>query len=408
MKKYCIAGASGRCYYMFAKTLSENYKDVASIEGIYDPNITRSKYFNTTIDKKIKVYENFDEMIDSVKPDAVIVTTTDAYHHEYAVRSLKKGCDVICEKPMTIDEVKSKEIINAERQSGKKVTVTFNCRFMPYFARIKELIMQNTIGKILNINYEYLLDRTHGADYFRRWHRKMENSGSLLVHKSTHHLDICNWLLADRPKTVSALGSLHFFGPNRKNFGERCSNCKHTKTCEFYVDFSQDCFSQDMYFKAEDIDGYKRDACPFAEEINIYDNMSLSVRYEKGTLLTYTLITYNQYEGYKINITGTEGRIEAEEIYVGEGSQNPNYVIRIIKNDGEVQNIIFSKSTGNHGGGDERLINMLFRGDVEDKLSQCASSLDGAISALIGICARKSIQTEQTIDISKYIKYLEE
>jgi predicted dehydrogenase len=41
---------------------------------------------------------------------------------------------------------------------------------------------------------------------FRRWHRKLDNSGGLLVHKSTHHFDIVNWWLDDEPEEVFAFG----------------------------------------------------------------------------------------------------------------------------------------------------------------------------------------------------------
>lgn len=406
MKKYCIVGASARCYGMFAKTLTENFNEYVSIEGIYDTNITRSRYYNRTISEKIKVFEDFDHMIDTVKPDAVIVTTIDSKHHEYCIRAMEKGCDVICEKPLAIDEKQCREITETERRTGKKVTVTFNCRFMPYYARLKELVMQNRVGKVLNINFEYLLGKWHGGDYFRRWHRKRENSGTLLVHKSTHHLDICTWLLDDTPKTVTALGGLNYFGANRDKKGVRCSDCDHKDSCEYYWDYKADPFLKEFYGDAEINDGYMRDACPFSDEVNIYDNMSLSVRYDKGALVTYTLTTYNPYEGYRISITGTDARIEAEEIYEGAGADNPNYEIKIIKNSGETENIIFPKSGGAHGGGDARLLNMLFKGGIEDKLSQCASGKDGAISALIGICARKSIESGKTVSIADEIALL--
>ena len=57
-----------------------------------------------------------------------------------------------------------------------------------------------------------MLDTSHGADYFRRWHREKDKSGGLLVHKSTHHFDLVNWWLASSPKTVFAMGGLRFYG----------------------------------------------------------------------------------------------------------------------------------------------------------------------------------------------------
>ena len=71
------------------------------------------------------MFANFDEMMKTVRPDTVIVTTVDRYHHEYIIKALEYGCDVITEKPLTIDEDKCNAILEAERKTGKKVIVTF-------------------------------------------------------------------------------------------------------------------------------------------------------------------------------------------------------------------------------------------------------------------------------------------
>ena len=102
-------------------------------------------------------------MLDAEKPDAVIVTTVDAYHHEYIIRALNKGYDVISEKPITNSYEKCLTIREAEKKSGKKVTVTFNCRFMPSFVGLKKIVSSGKIGKVLSISYEYFLNRWHGG-----------------------------------------------------------------------------------------------------------------------------------------------------------------------------------------------------------------------------------------------------
>ena len=99
----------------------------------------------------------------------------DRFHHEYIIRSLEAGCDVITEKPMTIDDVRCRAILEAEKRTGRRVIVTFNYRFAPYVTRVKELLREGVIGKVLSVDFEWILDTRHGADYFRRWHRRKEN-----------------------------------------------------------------------------------------------------------------------------------------------------------------------------------------------------------------------------------------
>ena len=52
--------------------------------------------------------------------------------------------------------------------------------------------MSGVIGNVVSVDFHWLLDTRHGADYFRRWHRNKRNSGGLLVHKATHHFDLVN------------------------------------------------------------------------------------------------------------------------------------------------------------------------------------------------------------------------
>jgi len=404
MKKYVLVGASGRCFHMFAKPLVNDYKDVAKIVGIFDINRTRAEYIRDHTDPSIPVYTDYDQMMKETKPDAAIITTVDRFHHEYIIKTLEYGCDAITEKPMTIDEEKCNAILEAEKRTGKKVIVTFNYRFAPYVTRVKELIKEGAVGKILSVDFEYLLDTRHGADYFRRWHRKLENCGGLLVHKSTHHFDLVNWWIEEEPEEIYANGNLRFYGPTRENRSERCITCQYASTCEFAVKYHEDPFMKAFYFDAEKEDGYFRDRCVFADEINIYDSMSVTVKYDKGTLLTYSLIAYSPYEGWKISINGTKGRLEAAEYHSGHRASEPNYQIQLFNRKGEVITYDVPKAKGGHGGGDERLRNMIFRGNLPDPLNHCAGSWDGTKSIMIGVCANKSIKEKKMFRIKDLIR----
>lgn len=409
-KRYVIVGCGHRSYMMFAKNINENPNLCAEICGVCDVNYGRCEYFRRKLGncKKLHIYTDFTQMLETEKPDAVIVTTPDYLHDKYITESLYKGFDVITEKPLAVNFQKIKDIYTAEKKSGKKVTVSFNCRFMPAFEKLKELLMQNSIGRILNVNYEYLLGRPHGADYFRRWHRYMRNSNSLLVHKSTHHFDIVNWLLEDEPQTVNAKGALLYFGKAGKIRGERCLGCTYAEDCPFYEDIRENEFYRELYFENEKYDGYIRDRCVFSEDIDIFDTMSVQVGYKRGTILTYNLSMYNQYEGFKITLTGENGRIELTDYMDGCDSCSPLYQIKRYCNDATCVTYSFEKSTGTHSGGDDRLLRMVIGGEKKDRLGQCADLLSGARSALIGVCAVEAIAKSREINIEKYLNMLKD
>jgi len=399
MKRYVIVGTSHRALSMYARPIVERFQDTAQLVGVYDVNGARAAYVSQACGGT-PIFDSFDAMIRSTVPDCVIVTTVDRYHHEYIIRAIESGCDVITEKPMTIDAEKCRAILAAERRTGRQVVVTFNARFEPYTTRMKELLREGVIGHVLAVDLEWFLDTSHGADYFRRWHRRKENSGGLLVHKATHHFDMVNWCIDAEPRTVYASGERRVYGPTRPERGERCSDCAYTRTCEFYVDYRANPVLKGLYFDAERIDGYYRDGCVFAPEIDIEDTMSLSVRYKNGILLTYSLIAYSPYEGWRATFTGTRGRMEVRQFSSGHQANDPNSYIDVYNRRGEKVTYEIPKLVGTHGGSDEVLATRLFGGSpVPDPLGHMADSRAGAMSLLIGAAANISIATGKPVVI---------
>lgn len=403
MKRYVLAGCSGRALGMFARPIEEKFQRHARLVGMFDPNFKRMEFYNRELKTPVPAYTNFRKMLKEQKPGGVIVATIDRYHHQYIIAALEAGASVITEKPMTIDEKKCRAILKAEKRSGREVIVTFNYRHAPYVTRVKELIGEGKVGKILSIHFEWFLDTKHGADYFRRWHRHKENSGGLLVHKATHHFDLVNWFLEEEPETVFALGSRRFYGPTRKERGSRCLTCKHKKSCEFYWDIAQPVYGLDtrsLYLDAEKVDKYYRDRCVFSPEIDIEDTMSVNVRYTGGAFLSYSLIAHAPYEGWRMSINGTGGRLEAEEYHSGNRAADRFDHIRYFDRQGNFVTHELAKAVGGHGGGDERLRRMLFVGDLPDPLGLMADSRAGAMSVLTGVAANKSLARGKAIKIA--------
>jgi predicted dehydrogenase len=92
-------------------------------------------------------------MVKETKPDAVIVTTVDSSHYRYVVRALELGCDAITEKPMCTDEAQCQAIVDAQKKTGRKVTVTFNARHSPKAKKIRSLLMEKAIGDVIAVDF---------------------------------------------------------------------------------------------------------------------------------------------------------------------------------------------------------------------------------------------------------------
>ena len=311
--KLALVGTGHRGSGFWGSNLLKSFNEVVEFVGLCDINPGRMAYVKQAMNVSCPSYTDFKQMLKDTKPDYVIVTTVDAEHDEQIVTALEMGCDVITEKPMTTDEIKCKRILDAEKRTGKKVIVAFNYRHSVHAMQVKELLAKNRIGKVTSVDFNWYLNVFHGADYFRRWHGKMNRSGSLWVHKATHHFDLLNWWLNSEPVEVSAYGALEHYGKNNSFRGTKCRGCEHKDNCKFYWDITKDERLNNLYPENEKHDGYIRDGCVWSNEIDIYDKMSAQIIYANGVTVNYSLTTYSPYEGWQIAFNGFNGRLETWE-----------------------------------------------------------------------------------------------
>ena len=396
--KLAIVGTGHRGTGMWGRSLLRDYPEYLEFVGLCDHNEGRLQTGKELIGTDCPVYLDFEQMMRETKPDVLIVTSDDDTHDYFISRGMEMGADIITEKPMAIDEKKIQTIIDAEKKTGKNCRVTFNYRYSPHRAKMWEIIRSGEIGELTSVDFHWYLDTSHGADYFRRWHRLVEKGGSLWVHKASHHFDLLNWWIESDPESVYALGSLDFYGKNGPFRAENCRNCPHTKECDFYFDILKSDRLTKLYVENEKYDGYHRDGCVFREDINIYDKMAATIKYKNGVQVAYSLTAYSPYEGYRIAFNGTKGRMDAW-IQESNPTTDVNYdEIVISRNFGKREYLQIPHKAG-HGGGDKLLTDQIFIPGTADPLKQTAGIRDGALACLVGIAARKSIASGQSVMI---------
>ena len=433
--RFAFVGTGGRAV-CFIEPLVTTYRDHNELVGLCDISQTRMDYYQSMLTGKwdyhaVPTYlaDRFDEMLSETKPDIVFVCSKDSTHHDYIIRSMRAGCDVITEKPMTIDAEKCREILETQQATGRRLRVSFNYRWGPYRTKLRELLASGTIGQVRSVNLEYLLDTSHGADYFRRWHAHIAESGSLLVHKSTHHFDLVNWWLDAIPEQVFAYGNLAFYGKeNAIARGDeklttypRYTGEPAAKNDPFRLDLNDSEPYLRLYLDAEADSGYLRDNNVFREDIDIYDQMSLNVRYRTGELLTYSLNCFSPREGLRVSFNGDRGRIEYHEF---NGSQmnravgsdddkreqtpattEPNELIRIYPHFQDSYDVTMPPSSGSHGGADKVLSHSFYSPDTpkSDPSDRFAGHEQGAASILVGVAGVESIRQNKPININDLV-----
>jgi predicted dehydrogenase len=423
-KRYALVGVGSRSK-MYRDAVLQTHAEHCEMVGYCDVNEGRLKLAQRKARDMAKVEvpiydaKDFEKMIRETKPEVVIVTTKDAAHDIYIIRAMELGCDVMTEKPMTTDEKKCQEILKVQQRTGRKIIVTFNYRYSPPRTQVKDLLMSGVIGDVLSVDFHWMLDTTHGADYFRRWHSNKVNSGGLMVHKASHHFDLVNWWLSASPVTVQANGKREFYTPQMaKRLGleshhERCHTCPEAKKCTFHLDLAKNAGLKELYLDQEKFDGYFRDRCVFRPDIDIEDTMNVVVKYDTGVTMSYSLNAFNAWEGYSISFNGTKGRLEhvsQEKVSVnGDGSvpgalKSDGTTIKIYPLRAAAYSIPIWNGEGAHGGGDKVLLEDLFLPlKPKDKYQRAADHRGGAASILTGIAANQAMRTGETVEIAALV-----
>jgi predicted dehydrogenase len=405
---------------MFVRSIVCDHADDAELVALLDSNPGRLAAHNRWLGElghpPVAAYpaSDFTEVLKHV--DAVVVCTVDATHDQYIVAALHAGRDVITEKPMTTDAAKAARILAAERASAGRVTVTFNYRYNPVHEEVKRRLAAGEIGAIGSVHFEWLLDVRHGADYFRRWHREKANSGGLLVHKCGHHFDLVNWWLAATPELVFAQGRLFFYGPQaRAAHGQAEAPAAQDL---FALDLAAHPRLRELYLEPARHDGYRRDLSVFAPGVTIEDDLAVLVRYDSGATMTYHLTAYAPWEGYRLMVNGSRGRLELEVVesdhvsptgsrhvkgaalHGAQAPPEPGHARLTIHphwaKPTEVE--LPPRPRTGHGGADARMAATLFGHlSTVDRLHRGASAVDGARALLVGVAANASLESGQPV-----------
>jgi predicted dehydrogenase len=415
---------------MFARPLVQDFPETAELVALCDPNPKRMAAITAELGDAEPVHHtDFGEMLRQADPDAIVVTTRDCHHAEYVIAALRAGKWVFSEKPLCTTARQCRDILAAAAESDGLCLVTHNARYSAAVARARELIGGGRLGHVTNMQYHETLDRCHGADYFRRWHRVKANSGGLLVHKASHHFDVLNFFAGanpavraapagsavERPEWVNATGSLRFYGANGPFRGPRCSRCEHADRCDFHVDLTRRDTYRKLYFEAEGEDDYFRDGCVFDESIDIEDQMYVLLRYGSGLEVSYTLTAYCPYESERIVVEGTEGRLEyvqTKSTGWAMGSQHlpgietiASESLKLYRPDEGIEEISLERGEGGHGGADPQLRRDFFGRDwCETPNEQMASVEEAAQAVLVGAAANESIATGRPVAVQELLK----
>jgi predicted dehydrogenase len=185
-------------------------------------------------------YKNGEEMVNdkSLKLDAVSICTYNRQHAPCAIQALKAGVHVLLEKPFTVTTEEAIEVMRAEKESGKVLSIGFQPRLDDNMIMVKDVVQSGVLGKIYYVQTGG--GRRRGIPTpFGTTFIEDETAGlGALGDIGCYSLDmVLNALGYPKPLTVSGIKT-DFFGTDPNYIGYK--NCCHP---EYYKKFGVDDFA---------------------------------------------------------------------------------------------------------------------------------------------------------------------
>lgn len=151
-----------------------------------------------------KVYSDFRELLKDGGLDVIHVCTPNDSHAEITVASLEAGKHVMCEKPMAKTAAQAKEMLEAAKRTGKKLTIGYQNRFRNDSLYLKEMCENGELGDIYF--GKALAIRRRAVPTWGVFLDEEKQGGGPLIDIGTHALDLTLWLM-DNYKPKSVMGS---------------------------------------------------------------------------------------------------------------------------------------------------------------------------------------------------------
>ncbi len=235
--------------------------DVAAMCDIIPFRLEAAAQYGTS---KTKLLKDYRSLLDLKDLDAVVVTTPFSMHSDMAIEALDAGKHVYCEKTMAYGFEGIDQLLKATRSSKKIFQTGHQYHSSRLYHHVVDLVKDGLLGDISLIECQW----NRNGDWRRpvpdpkwekmiNWRMYREYSGGLTAELCSHQIDFSNWLMGATPTRVSGFGGVDYWKDGRET----------------------------------------------------YDNVHLITEYANGVKATYTSLTTNSIDDYRIKVMGKKGTI---------------------------------------------------------------------------------------------------
>ena len=288
--KVGIVGLGYRLAYL-ARVFSAEHADF-SVVGYVDPDPAGLPY---TKQHGIPVgthYASLEQMLDAEQLDLLMVGSPNHMHLGHIRAGLERGLKVFTEKPVVVTIEETMELASLISQHGSdNLMVGLVLRYAPLYVDLRKAQAEGLLGDVTSIEASEHIPPYHGAFFMRDWRRDERYSGSFMLEKCCHDLDLYNGVMGCRPKSVASFGGRKIFIP------EHAPAARGINDLEVYHRKPTGWEGSDKVF---DSDG------------DIIDFQTAMVEYENGSVLSFHTNLSVPDDFRRFAVIGHKGQAEGD------------------------------------------------------------------------------------------------
>jgi len=380
------------------------------------------------------------------------ICTPDQMHVDPTMLALRRGYDVLLEKPMATTLEDCVKLVRKAKEANRQLQICHVLRYTDFWSKVKSFIDSRQLGEIISVTHRENVAYWHMAHSFVRGNWRNSNiSAPMILSKCCHDFDLIYWIVGKKPTHISSFGSNSYFNPEHAPAGApaRCTDaCPIINTCMFsaikiYIqiqgiynmgksspsrmfrffsnhpksvpilskiirplkrlaDFTEwpvsmitSDFSKEGKLKALRKGPYGR--CVYHCDNNVVDHQQTVIEFENRVTAELTMQGHSALEGRTLRIDGTKGTMIGSFMDYGEE------LVFTESQTGEKRYLIeLQRRTEAHGGGDWRLtegfLDSLQPGFKEIPLTDARASLE---SHLMAFAAEKSRVEKRVVNMKE-------
>ena len=350
----------------------------AKVVALCDPSEHSLALGLEQLNPQAKVCQTPEELATFSDVNWVMIGSINSMHASHAITALTAGKHVFCEKPLATTFEDCQRIQQAYQRHGKMFYVGFTMRHTPFYRKIRQLMDDGSIGYLVSMEFNETLDFNHGGHIHRNWRRHSRNTGSHMLEKCCHDLDLANWIVGALAQYVSSFGGVNFFLPH---------NARRIE------DLGVDAKGRPAYMAWN----WDRDTTtnPFlTRDKDVVDNQVVILEYGNGVRATFHTNCNAGIQERRMYLLGSEGAIRADVI-------TGQIEVRRIGWETESEHFTIDEDYQAHAGGDRVMVDELLATMLHDAPPP-VGLYEGVNAAVTAFAIEEARRTRQVVDLTSW------